>query len=180
MIEHTDNERRGKELLGMPVYTVAEGKRLGEVTTLLVQREDSSVAAVRIGNALSQGVPVPFGQLRLVGIDAILVENEAVLNQALSPEVVRALDNVVPGRAVITASGERIGTVSGFWVQTDTGRIVAYRVRPEAGLLARLARLLRNDTLEVPIEQVQALGADALIVSDALTARADTPPEQEQ
>jgi len=70
------------------------------------------------------------------------------------------------GRTVLTASGERIGTISGFWVDTASGRVTAYRVHPEAGLLSGLSNLLRRDTFEVPAEQVQALGEAALIVTD--------------
>jgi sporulation protein YlmC with PRC-barrel domain len=169
MQEHTDGERRGKDLLGMPVITLQDGRKLGEVTALLVRRENATVAAVRIGSQLAPGPAVPFGNLRLVGVDAILVESAASLEPALPTEAVNALDDAVLGRAVLTASGERIGTISGFWVNTADGRIAAYRVHPEAGLLSRLANLLRHDTFEVLAEQVQALGAAALIVLDTVT-----------
>lgn len=173
MLEHTDGEKRGKHILGMPVYSLQEGKRLGEVTALLLRRADSSVAAVRVGGALNQGPPIPYAHLRLVGADAVFVESEAVMGEPLPPEAVRELDDAVTGRAVITARGARVGTISGLWVQKETGRVAVYRVRPDAGLLARLTRLMHNDTLEIPVEQVQALGADALIVSDAVTAAPD-------
>lgn len=178
MQEHTDDERRGKDLIGMPVITIQEGRRLGEVTALLVRREDTTVAAVRIGSQFAPGPAVPFGNLRLVGVDAILVESAAVLEPALPTEVVRELDDAVTGRAVLTASGERIGSVSGFWVNTADGRIAAYRVRPEAGLLSRLTNVLHRDTFEVLAEQVQALGAAALIVTDTVAnvESARTPP----
>src|SRR5579871_1557473 len=146
MQEHTDDERRGKDLIGMPVITLQEGRKIGEVTALLVRREDTTVAAVRIGSQLAPGPAVPFGNLRLVGIDAILVDSAASLEPALPTEVVRELDDAVIGRAVLTASGERIGTISGFWVNTADGQIAAYRVHPEASLLSRLANLLRHDT----------------------------------
>ena len=178
MQEHKDGERQGKDLIGMPVVTVQEGRRLGEVTALLVRREDTAVAAIRIGSQLAAGPAVPFANLRLVGVDVVLVDSAAALEPALPTEVVRDLDNAVTGRAVLTASGERIGTISGFWVNTADGRITTYRVHPEAGLLSRLSNLLRQDTFEVPVEQVQALGAAALIVTDnvANTGTTGTQP----
>ena len=168
MQEHTEGERQGKDLIGMPVISIQEGRKLGEVTALLVRREDATVVAVRIGNQLAPGPAVPYGKLRVVGTDVILVDSAASLDPALPTEAVRELDDAVPGRAVLTASGERIGTISGFWVNTTDGRIAAYRVHPEAGPSSRLANLLHNDTFEVPIGQVQALGAAALIVTDAV------------
>ena len=168
MQEHIEGERRGKDLIGMPVITIQEGRRLGEVTALLVRREDATVAAIRIGSQLAPGPAVPYANLRLVGMDAILVDSAASLEPALPTEVVRSLDDTVIGRAVLTASGEKIGTISGFWVNTADGRIGAYRVHPEAGLLSRLTSLLHHDTFEVLAEQVQALGASALIVTDTV------------
>ncbi len=176
MQEHTDGERQGKDLVGMPVVTVLEGRRLGEVTALLVRRENTCVVAIRIGNQLAAGPAVPFGNLRLVGVDVILVDSVAALEPALPTETVRELDDTLNGRTVLTASGERIGTISGFWVNTADGRITTYRVHPEAGLLSRLSNLLRHDTFEVPSEQVQALGASALIVTDAVANIGNTAP----
>jgi sporulation protein YlmC with PRC-barrel domain len=171
-----EGDRRGKELLGMTVYSVQEGKRLGEITSLLVQRENSSVAAVRIGSQLALGPAIAYADLRLVGIDIILVESEAVLRRELSAEEVRLLDDGVPGRPVFTTSGVRVGTVSGFWVHTDTGQCTAYRVRPDTGLLSRLARVVRSDSMNIPVEQIHSLGADALVVSDAVVAVSEEVP----
>jgi|GEM_PF-4480967 len=175
--ENSVGDRRGKELLGMTVYSVQEGKRLGEVTALLVRRENSSVAAIRIGSQLTLGPAVAYVDLRLVGIDVILVESESMLRKEISADEARTLDDRVPGRPVFTASGVRVGTVSGFWVHTDTGQIAAYRVRPETGLLSRLARVVRSDSMDIPVEQVHSLGADALVVSDAVMSVRDEVPE---
>ena len=170
MQEHTAAERQGKDIIGMPVFTIQEGRRLGEVTALLVRQEDASIAAIRIGTQLAPGAAVPFGNLRIVGVDAVLVDSTAAIEPALPTEEVRKLDDAVTGRAVITASGERIGAISGFWVDTASGRITAYRVHPEAGFLSRLTNLLHHDTFEVAAEQVQALGAAALLVTDTVAS----------
>jgi len=178
MQEHTDLERQGKDLTGMSVISIREGRRLGEVTALLVRREDAAVEAVRVGNQLSAGPAIPFGNLRLIGVDVVLVDSSAALDPPLPTEAVKQLDDGLTGRAVLTAGGERIGSISGFWVNTADGRITAYRVHPEAGILSRLSNLLRRDTFEVPAEQVQALGPAALIVLDA--AVQDTGSTEEQ
>jgi sporulation protein YlmC with PRC-barrel domain len=168
MHEHSSGERRGKDLISMPVVTIQDGRKLGEITALLVRREEGAVAAVRIGNQLSPGQAVPYRNLRLVGVDVVLVDSAAVLEPALPTEEVRTLDDGVVGRAVLTASGERIGTISDLWVSTADGRITAYRVHPEASFLSRLSHLMRHDTFEVPAEHVQALGVAALIVHDTV------------
>jgi len=179
MQEHTGAERKGKDLLGMPVVTIADGRKRAKVMALLVRRGEATVAAVRICTSLSPGQVVPIGNLGLVGMDVILVDSAAALEPALPTMAVGELDDALTWRAVISASGERVRSVSGFWVNTTDGRITAYRVRPEAGFLSRLTNLLRRDTFEVISEQVQALGTAALIVMDSAIPNA-APTESHQ
>lgn len=161
--------RKGRDLLGMPVYTVQEGKRLGEITGLYVSREDSTVAAVGLGNG-GRNVVLPYGSLRLVGEDIVLLEGEPVLEQALDSNAIRELDSGLSGRPVLTRSGQRLGTILGIRVETVHGRIETYRVRPESGLIAQLAAAVLDRGQEIPVHQVISLGNDALIVSDEAAA----------
>ncbi len=172
--------RKGRDLLGMPVYTVEEGKRLGEVTALLVRPSDSTVAAIRFTSGGST-YHLAFERFRTVGHDALLIDNEAVLHHDLSSDQCRELDTGLSGRPVITMSGQRLGTLLGFQVETSTGRIEAYRVKPESGMLARLAASVMDRGLEIPISQVHSLGAHALIVHDDAATAADAvaPPDEE-
>jgi len=177
MHEHSGGERRGTSLIAMPVVTIQDGRKVGEITALLVRREEGTVAAVRIGNQIAPGQAVPYQSLRLVGVDVVLVDSAAALEPSLPTDEVRTLEDGVVGRAVLTASGERIGSISDFWVDTATGRVTAYRVHPEASFLTRLSHLMRHDTFEVPAEQVQALGVAALIVNDTVaTDESAAPP----
>ena len=168
--------RRGRELLGMPVYAMQEGKRLGEITALLVRPVDSTVAAVGIGKgSLGKTHYLPFSGLKVIGVDAVMVESQAVAQDELPANAVRELDMGLPGRAVLTNSGQRLGTITGFRVHVTDGRIETYRIRPEAGMLARLAALVKDDTLEIPTGLVRSLGKDALIVADEAVALGQAP-----
>lgn len=161
-------ERQGSDLIGMPVISIDNGLKLGQVTALLVRSEEEKVTAFRIGTELAPGPAIPFANIRLVGVDVLLVDSAQSLELSFPTEMVRELDDALPGRSVLTASGERIGTVSGFRMNTMDGKITGYNVRPEAGVLSRLTNFLHHDTFEVQSGQIVGLGKDALIVTDTV------------
>src|SRR5262249_36567667 len=134
----------------------------------------------------SQSRYLRFSQLSTVGVHAVMVASEAVLKDGLPAEEIRELDGSLPGRAVVTERGQRLGEVAGFAVNTSTGRIESYRVRPDAAGLARLASLVKPELIEIPDALVVSLGANALIVRDDATTfvhhdareHAPHPPEE--
>jgi uncharacterized protein YrrD len=166
----SEEGRKSQELMGLPVLTVAEGKHLGAISRLLVRRETRAVEAVGIGGgALSHPSYLRFSQLSSIGADAVMVSSEAVLKAGIPPAEIKELDSDLLGRPVVTEHGEKLGVVAGFTANTDTGRIEAFRVRPEASGLARLAALAHlshPEVVELPDALVVSLGASALIVRD--------------
>jgi sporulation protein YlmC with PRC-barrel domain len=98
-----------------------------------------------------------------------MVASEAVLKEGLPPQEIRELDSSLLGRSVVTEGGERLGEIAGFTVNTGTGRIESFRVRPDTAGLARLAALVRfinPELVELKDALVVSLGASALIVRD--------------
>jgi uncharacterized protein YrrD len=168
----SDETRRACDLLGLPVYAAQEGKRLGEIRSLLVRREDSTVAAVGIEGP--DGLRrLRYSRLRTVGPDAVMVDEEAVLEETLPEEELAGLDEGVVDRPVLSESGQKLGVVTGFRVDPTDGRILSYRVRPDAGLLAELSALITGDRLEVPVAQVLSAGPEAVIVHEEVAAAAE-------
>jgi len=159
--------RRARELIGLPVLSVAEGQHLGTITALRVRREARSVAAVAVGGgAFSRPQSLRFSDLQTLGADAAMVASAAILKHGVPPAELRELDEGLTGRAVITESGHRLGEIVDFTLDPASGRIETYWVRPDAGLLARLAALVKPETVSLPDALVVALGAHALIVRD--------------
>jgi uncharacterized protein YrrD len=167
----SEEARKAHELMGLPVLTVAEGKHLGAISRLLVNRETRSVEAVGIGGgAFSHPRYLRFSQLGSIGGDAVMVASEAVLKEGLAPGETGELDSSLLGRPVVTEQGQKLGEVAGFTANTGTGRIESFRVRPEAGGLARLAaraHLSHPEVVELPDALVVSLGDSALIVREA-------------
>jgi uncharacterized protein YrrD len=170
----SEEARQAQELMGLPVLTLAEGKRLGSISRLLVRRETRSVEAVGIGGGtFSHPSYLRFSQLSSIGADAVMVASEAVLAEGIPPGEIGELDGSLLGRSVVTESGQKLGEMTGFTANSDTGRIEAFRVRPEAAALARLAALVHLATpefVELPDALVVSLGDSALIVRDEATS----------
>jgi sporulation protein YlmC with PRC-barrel domain len=156
--------------MGLPVLTIAEGKHLGAISRLLVNREARLVEAVGIGGgAFSHPSYLRFSQLSTIGADAVMVDSEAVLKEGIPPEKIGELDSSLQGRPVVTEHGQKLGEVAGFTVNTGTGQIESFRVRSEAAGLARLAALVHlgnPELVELPDALVVSLGDSALIVRD--------------
>jgi sporulation protein YlmC with PRC-barrel domain len=145
-------------------------KHLGSISRLLVHREARSVEAVGIGGgAFSHRSYLRYSQLSSIGADAVMVASEAVLKEGLPAEEIGDLDGSLLGRPVVTEQGQKLGEVAGFTANTGTGRIEAFRVRPEAGGMARLAAFVhlgKPEMVELPDALVVSLGDSALIVRD--------------
>src|SRR3954451_19756526 len=123
----SEEGRKSQELMGLPVLTVAEGKHLGAISRLLVRRETRTVEAVGIGGgAFSHPSYLRFSQLSSIGDDAVMVPSEAVLKEGIPPEEIKELDSSLLGRPVVTEHGQKLGEVTGFTANSDTGRIEAF------------------------------------------------------
>jgi uncharacterized protein YrrD len=159
--------RKVEELMGLPVFSVHEGQRLGNVSGVLVRREERVVEAVGVGGGpFRQARYVRLSQLSTIGSHAVMVPSASVLKEALSPQHVRAMESHLAGRPVMSASGQRLGEVVSFTVQIPTGRIESYRVRPDAANKSWLASLIKSETVELSDDLVVSMGASALIVRD--------------
>ena len=164
--------QRARELIGRPVLSVAEGEHLGTISGLRVRRDQRSVAALAIGGGpFARPQHVRFADLQTLGADAVMVANAAILKRGLPAAELRELDEGLTGRPVVTEGGQRLGEIVDFALSPDSGRIETYWARPEAGLLARLAALVKPDAVALPDALVVALGAHALIVRDEALAR---------
>jgi uncharacterized protein YrrD len=61
-------------LVGLPVLTIAEGKRLGAISRILIRREERSVEAVGIGGGdFSSPHFLRFRQLSTIGVHDVMV-----------------------------------------------------------------------------------------------------------
>ena len=149
-IEANAAVRQGRDILELPVYTIAEGKSVGSVDTLFVRRENLTVPWVRLKTgALASHAFTPYSAFQTVGADIALLPNAGLLQSALPADEKNALDTGLTGRPVLTPGGEQVGTIAGFEIDTADGAILAFRVRAVAGFFRHVLAAVRDDTVLV-------------------------------
>ena len=89
---------RVKTFSECPFIPFKRENALGDVLALLVDNSQSTVAALTIGSKLTQsGRTLPYQSIRLVGVDIVLLDSEARLEEALPLDAARELERRTAG-----------------------------------------------------------------------------------
>jgi uncharacterized protein YrrD len=122
--------RNSKELIGKPVFSLDEGRQLGTVRDIYVDRALAWLAGVHLGREglLSRkSLLIPREAITVFGIDAVLAQRSgAVTDNKQLPESREwmRLDDLA-GRQVDTPAGTRVGAISDVLLD-DEARIVGF------------------------------------------------------
>lgn len=155
----------GRELIGMPIYSLERGEEIGEVENLIFDPDQRKV----IGFVLEEGglfrspQIIPFESIESIGPDAIILKRGAPVE--LPPEWIDSKQLKesfnLTGRKVVTEQGHEVGTVYDLDIDEATGRVTGIEVK----------RGLFQDTAEgkkhIDYDYIQQIGKDAIIVSQA-------------
>jgi uncharacterized protein YrrD len=155
----------GRELIGMPIYSLDRGEEIGEVENVIFDPDQRKV----IGFVLQEGglfrslQAIPFERIQSIGPDAILLKRDAPLETSsewVDPKQVKEGFNL-SGRRVISDRGHEIGTLYDLDIDERTGAVTGIEIR----------RGLFQDTAEgkkrIDFEHIQQIGKDAIIISEA-------------
>lgn len=153
-----------QKLLDMPIVTVHEGTRLGTLRGVEVAMDEGRILYLRVNqqDSRTDGV-ISWESVHSVGSDVIMVDSAGSLRETLPAADADRVTQLVGDRPVVTESGSRLGTVSSYDVDEQTGRIEQYRVSA-GGLLASLT----HSTITFPHTAIRTFGRDAMVVSDAV------------
>jgi uncharacterized protein YrrD len=150
-----------KEIRGMPVVSVGEGKELGRVDTLLVDPDEASVRWLRLGKGgfFGETRVIAVRAIEAIGENAITVDSEASATRieevAEAQELVRDKRRLV-GNRVLTEKGRLLGEIHDFELDEDTFRILQYEVGK--------GDLLGAQPHYIAAERVLTIGPDAVLV----------------
>ena len=152
--------KNSREIIGLPVIELSEGKALGRVSGLVVDPASGRIEAFQVGekSLLKNKMQlVPFSKVKSIGQDAITLNGqEAVFEQEQTPELVMLLDKKLLGGRLVTADGTLIGTVEDFSFNTDTGAL--------GNLFASSEKA--HSRLKIEIAAVQNFGRDFIILAE--------------
>lgn len=163
--------RNVSELIGKPVISVETGDKLGNVADALLADGDVRLVALVIsGGLLGKEHVLPFRDIQTLGGDTILVRSQSGVVGAREwrESGTRATrSSSLKGRPVVTATGHRLGEVSDFLIDDQTGAFDALEIAA-----SDLGGLRTKRSLVRPGPEIR-IGPDAVVVPESATTAPD-------
>ncbi|MDQ3327221.1 MAG: PRC-barrel domain-containing protein [Chloroflexota bacterium] len=170
----TGQQRKGKDLVGMPIVSFADGEKIGDVKDILFDPEQNRVVALLTseGGFLSSARAILWQNLKTVGHDAILVPDRSAEIKADSDRYLKRImenDNILKKTKVYTEDGRDLGEIGDMFIDDSTGEVVGYEV--SGGMLASKLKGMKF----MPAPDTLTVGQDAAFVpnevGDAMQAQ---------
>lgn len=160
------NGRKISSFIGLPIFSLNRGKKLGYVKQVVYDGEKNKLLAFTIeerGVISPHRLVLTFDQVHSIGYDAVMVEDERVFKtEKDSPDIRDILrrDVSIIGKRILTESGTELGNIRDILVNDETGAAISYEVS------AGLAKDIRGGLSYIEAPKAQTVGVDAVIVPD--------------
>jgi uncharacterized protein YrrD len=142
---------RSKDIFGLPVYTLSEGKEIGKVTDIMVNPNRGVVLALAVENTSKI---VMFSSIKSIGRDAVVIDSTSQLIELSEHRnLERWKDIKIIDSKVIASSGRYLGKVSDYLLDIVTGKIISC-----------VATDTEGERLLISSSRIVTFGKDALIV----------------
>ncbi len=173
--------KKSQEIIGLPVFSIIDGMKLGRVEELVINPEAGKVDFILIsnGNRYADARVLPYNFVMGVGADAVTTESEKQLssiNENTSAANLIMKNISVKGNRVLTNKGNLIGIVSEYEIDEQNGKItqLEYKTIPDESQIEVIqAENVVTYGLDVIVIK-EMTGTDSKFVQDADTSK-DTP-----
>lgn len=160
----------GKRLIGLPVFAIDNGQKVGQVKDYLFDPKEKGIIALIIGSKglMRDDYLLPFADLKHIGPEAVTIENERLLRKkGEKPEwanLLREMPDVIH-LPLMAEDGVFLGKATEFVVDTASGALTALEIG--GGMVENL----RKGKSSLPIEDVLVIGNDVILVTKDAAAR---------
>jgi uncharacterized protein YrrD len=152
--------KKSRDVVGLPVIDLAEGKSLGRVHSLIVNPATRRVEAMEVGERTllkTKTEVIPFGKLRSIGNDAVtLLDFQAEESPEAPPEMEALLERKLIGSRLVTEDGSLAGTIEDFSFNVADGALVELFVTGEK----------TKTYLALPLDTIHSFGRDFIIIRE--------------
>lgn len=126
--------RKGREIVGLPVISLATGKEVGVVQDLLLSPRTHKVTYLVVGEAgfLRRTCFISFQNVVNVGDNAVTISSESLLEKDRETGG-SASTSQLSGSEVLTVDGKNLGTLEDVVVSIPEGKLLGYEI--SAGLV---------------------------------------------
>lgn len=155
--------KTARELAGLAVVTLAGGERLGRVADVVFRPTTGQVAGFLVdrGGMFTKPQFLAAAQVKGLGADALTIEGSEALTEATPASAEDLGAKPLEGRPVLNQAGTILGKIAG--VTVDTEALLVPHLLLATGLLDNAL----HGKPQLPLSQVQTIGADSVIVSNA-------------
>ncbi len=155
---------KSKELIGLPVISLAEGQQLGTIKALLIDSEQKSISAiiVSVSTLVKETRILPYNKVHSVGADAVTVASASALQRGSQQQLAAHLNSrMLSGTKVLSDRGNNLGVVKDVIIDTLSGSIVHLEISTSivGGIMGKTATL--------SAEYMETMGKDVIVAAAA-------------
>ncbi|MCL6634340.1 MAG: PRC-barrel domain-containing protein [Peptococcaceae bacterium] len=159
--------KSSQQILGLPVLSIEEGKKIGEVKHLVLnpQRGTLDYLLVEDGAWYLGPKALPFSAVQGIGEFALTIAGRSSLSgiSELSGAVdLLEKDLRLPGLKVLSKKGRLVGSISEYFINEDTGEIAGCQLVPVNG---------ETPAGIIPRKLILTYGRDFLVVEEGVEDR---------
>lgn len=152
--------KKTQEIIGLPVFAILDGKKIGQVKDLVINPEEGKVDFILVSNRNWYDGARVLGYKSVMGIGehAVTTESENLLttiNETANANKLLERHIELKGNRVLTNKGNLIGVISEYIVDEDTGAIACLEFRTA------------EDESKIEIidaKQVMTYGVDVIVI----------------
>jgi len=160
--------KTGRELAGLAVVTLTGGERLGRIDDVVFQASSGQLIGFLVdrGGMFSKARFLAAAQVQGLGADALTITGETALTEAAPSGAGETAAKAIEGRPVLNQAGTILGKVADVTVDTEGLSI------PFLLLTTGLLDNALHGRPQLPFSEVQAIGADSVIVLNTYDPKA--------
>lgn len=126
--------KKSQEIIGLPVFSIVDGRKIGQVKDLVINPEEGKVDFLMVSNgSWYVGAKVlPFTSVIGIGEHAVTTESEgqlAVVSENPSANALLQRNIEVKGNRVLTNKGNLIGIIVEYEIDENAGQILRIEYR---------------------------------------------------
>jgi len=162
--------KTGRELAGLAVVTLTGGERLGRIDDVVFQAATGQIVGFLVdrGGMFSKAKFLAAAQVQGLGADALTITGEEALAASAVAGAGETAAKAIEGRPVLNQAGTVLGKVADVAVDTEGLRV------PHLLLATGLLDNALHGKPQLPLSQIQTIGADSVIVLNTYDPKAPT------
>lgn len=155
--------KKSQEIIGLPVFSILDGREIGQVKDLVVNPEEGKVYFILVSNGsrYAGARVLPYSAVMGVGEHAVTTESANQLTSITENSQANSLleRNIeVIGSRVLTDKGNFIGVISEYEVDEESGALVQLQYKPSQD---------ESQVELIEAEQVLTYGSDVVVIKES-------------